>query len=189
MTATTKTPNQAATGGPPAEGAAGRGRTGQGVGGETAYGEMLSTSRPDASTRNHSPANNHDGDSMWPVVLLVLAMIGTAAVASKTFLTESAAVAPQMARLAAAAGAAAPIGRAETRTPRTARTDTAVRLTVRTARAELRAEPSPRADVVAGLRRGQTVLAIAVADEWTEVRLPGPGGIFGWVRSSLLGHQ
>lgn len=187
MTATTKTPNQAATGGPPAEGAAGRGRTGQGVGGETAYGEMLSTSRPDASARNRSPANDHDGDSMWPVVLLVLAMIGTAAVASKTFLTESAAVAPQMARLAAAAGAAVPIGRAET--PPTTRTEAAERLTVRTARAELRAGPSPRADVVAGLRRGQTVLAIAVADEWTEVRLPGPGGIFGWVRSSLLGHQ
>ena len=108
MTATTKSPNQAGRGGKPAEFAADGGRTGNGVGGEIAYARMLMTpaTRSSAKRIRPEPAIDYDGDSMWPVVLLILAMIGTAVVASSTYFTETEAVQPKTARSAAATGAA-----------------------------------------------------------------------------------
>ncbi len=108
MTATTKTPNQVGHAGKPAEIVADGGRTGHGVGGEIAYARMLMTpgARALAKRIRPAPAIDYDGDSMWPVVLLVLAMIGTAVVASSTYLTESEAVQPRMARSAADTAAA-----------------------------------------------------------------------------------
>ena len=108
MTAPTKTPNQTGRGGKPAEIAADGGRTGRGVGGEIAYARMLMTpgARASAKPIRPAPAIYYEGDSMWPVVLLVLAMIGTAVVASSTYLTESEAVQPKTARSAAGTGAA-----------------------------------------------------------------------------------
>ena len=134
MTTTTKTPNQTSRACKPAEIAADGGRTGNGVGGEIAYARMLMTPAPRSSAKRIRPAPtiDYDGDSMWPVVLLILAMIGTAVVASSTYFTETEAVQPKTARSAAGTGA---------------------------------------------------------ADQWTGVRLPGPGGTFGWVRSSLLSHE
>ncbi len=108
MTATTKTPNQTGRGGKPAEIGADGGRSGHGVGGEIAYARMLMTPGAQASPKRirPTPAIDYNGDSMWPVVLLVLAMIGTAVVASSTYLTASEAAQPRMARSAAYTGAA-----------------------------------------------------------------------------------
>ena len=128
------TPNQDSRGGKPAETAGDGGPTGYGVGGEVAYARMLMTPEPRGLARRKRPARtvDYDGDSMWPVVLLVLAMIGTAVVASSTYFTESDSALAKTARSAAGAG---------------------------------------------------------VADPWTRARLPGPGGSFGWVRTSLLSHD
>ncbi|MEM7293962.1 MAG: SH3 domain-containing protein [Pseudomonadota bacterium] len=50
----------------------------------------------------------------------------------------------------------------------------------------LRAEPSTQATVVNRLSRGQSVLALAVQDDWVEVNVIGVSPQRGWVHQSLL---
>lgn len=194
----TKTPNQTTAGGATAGFAASGSRTEPGIGGEIAYAAMLSTPGPRAAAKNRWRADRRNDDSMWPVLLLVMAMIGTAAVASSAYLTDREAARPPGTRLAATGAATGAIGgadpavsvdRADAPIPPAAQTATPVRRIVRTARADLRAGPSLDAEVVAGLRQGQAVLAISVADAWTGVRLTDSGGTFGWIRSSTLNQD